>query len=153
VSSLQPNPTLSRNFLLSSLPRTEYENLLPHLHSVRFSLGDLVGDANGHRGFAYFPTTCVVSLVCDMENGASVQVALTGYDGVVGTSYFLWAAMPHTIERSWALPGKALRHGRTSAKGKIQARGDSFNMCSCAYTDAFNRSSLIDGCLYRVHRA
>jgi CRP-like cAMP-binding protein len=77
------------NQLLSSLPMEEYARLVPHLRVVRFALGEVIGQGSGPCVFAYFPTSSVVSLICDMEDGATVEVALTGNDGVLGTSLFL----------------------------------------------------------------
>ncbi len=83
------NRVHSPNHLLSSLSLDDYVRIAPHLHTVKLALGDVVGHASCGLGFAYFPTTSVVSLLCDMENGATTEVALTGNDGVLGTSIFL----------------------------------------------------------------
>jgi CRP-like cAMP-binding protein len=63
--------------------------LAPHLQTVKLESGALIGCASRESSFAYFPTTCVVSLVCELENGATAEVALTGKEGVLGTSLFL----------------------------------------------------------------
>jgi hypothetical protein len=82
-------PPPAANYLLSCLPSDEYAQLAPNLRRVRLGLGDVLGRASNDPAHAYFPTTCVVSLICDMENGATTEVALTGNDGVLGTSLFL----------------------------------------------------------------
>jgi hypothetical protein len=79
----------SSNQLLSSLSVEDYARLVPHLRTVKLSLGDIIGQGSGDFGFAYFPINSVVSLMCDMEDGATVEVALAGNDGVLGTSIFL----------------------------------------------------------------
>lgn len=147
--SLQPSLTTSRNFLLSSLPRNEYESLLPHLHAVQFSLGDIVEDANGHHGFAYFPTTSVVSLICALENGASVQVALTGYDGVVGTSVFLGGNTAN-FRAVVGLAGEALRMDVRVLREKFK-RGGNLQHVLLRYTEAFIAQVLSTAACNRVH--
>src|SRR6266481_4887916 len=89
MSPLPANLGPFRNRLLSDLSEEDYDRLLPDLCPIKLSLGNFVGNADGRFGFAYFPTTCVVSLICAMENGATAEVALTGNDGVLGTSLFL----------------------------------------------------------------
>ncbi len=149
MSLLQSNPITSQNFLLSSLPRDDYERLLPHLHTVHFSLGELVGDCNGHRGFAYFPTTCVVSLICSMETGASVQVALTGYDGVVGTSTFLGgnSTCNHAVI---GLAGEALRIDVRVLNDQFK-RGGSLQRVLLRYTEALITQISSTAACNRVH--
>jgi hypothetical protein len=88
------------NFLLSGLDIEDYGRLVPHLHSVKLNLGDVIQQESRDWGFAYFPTTSVISLMCDMEDGATVEVALTGNDGVVGTSLFLEAIPPRVAPLS-----------------------------------------------------
>ncbi len=83
------NEDCSPNQLLSSLSAEDYARLVPHLRTVKLALGDVICQGSGNFGFAYFPTNSVVSLICDMEDGATVEVALTGNDGVLGTSIFL----------------------------------------------------------------
>ncbi|WP_223306936.1 cyclic nucleotide-binding domain-containing protein [Acidithiobacillus ferrivorans] len=38
---------------------------------------------------AYFPTTAIVSLLYETEDGDSAEIAIVGNDGVVGISLFL----------------------------------------------------------------
>jgi hypothetical protein len=149
VSSLQSSPITSRNFLLSSLARDDYERLLPHLHKVHFSLGELVGDWNGYRGFAYFPTTCVVSLICTMETGASVQVALTGYDGVVGTSTFLGGNTARN-RAVIGLAGEALRIDVRVLRDQFK-RGGSLQRMLLRYTEALITQISSTAACNRVH--
>jgi CRP-like cAMP-binding protein len=79
----------SANRLLNSLSREEYERLLPYLHRVSLRLGDVISETTNRLTVAYFPTTCIVSLVCGMQDGATAEIALIGNDGVLGTSLFL----------------------------------------------------------------
>ena len=37
----------------------------------------------------YFPTTCIVSLLYVMEDGASAEIAIVGNEGMLGISLFM----------------------------------------------------------------
>src|SRR6266404_9037505 len=108
MSQTFQNEDHSPNLLLSNLSLEEYACLVPHLHSVKLALGDVIGEGFRDSGFAYFPTTCVVSLICDLEEGATAEVAVAGNDGVLGTSLFL-GGNPTTNRAIVGIAGYALR--------------------------------------------
>ena len=77
------------NRLLATLPRKDYQRLLPSLQQVSFSLGEVVYEFGGQLDYVFFPTTSIVSLLYTMENGSSAEMGLTGNDGVVGIALFM----------------------------------------------------------------
>jgi CRP-like cAMP-binding protein len=87
MSSASPSPL--QNHLLAALPRAAYERLVPNLEFVPMVLGQVLYTSGGELSYLYFPTTCVVSLVYVMANGASAEIAVTGCEGVLGISLFL----------------------------------------------------------------
>jgi len=78
-----------QNRLLAALPAADYERLLPELELVPLPLGWAVYEAGGHLGYVYFPIDSIVSLLYVMEDGASAEIAVTGFDGVVGIALFM----------------------------------------------------------------
>lgn len=42
-----------------------------------------------HVNYVYFPTSGIVSLIYDLEDGSSSEVALVGNEGMVGISIFM----------------------------------------------------------------
>ena len=92
---MQSTPAVSRkhsprqNRLLAALPAADYERLLPELELVPLPLGWAVYEAGGHLGYVYFPIDSIVSLLYVMEDGASAEIAVTGFDGVVGIALFM----------------------------------------------------------------
>jgi CRP-like cAMP-binding protein len=78
-----------QNHLLAALPDSDYARLLPDLELIPMPLGWAVYESGGHLGYMYFPTTSIVSLLYVMENGASVEIAVTGNEGLVGISLFM----------------------------------------------------------------
>ncbi len=85
-----PTPATPRqNLLLAALPQAVYERLLPHLELVPLPLGEIVYTSGSELPYLYFPTTCIISLVYVMANGASAEIAVAGFEGLVGISVFL----------------------------------------------------------------
>ena len=78
-----------QNHLLASLPEAVYERLFPHLELVAMPLGLVVYTSGAELPDLYFPTSCIVSLVYVMANGASAEIAVTGFEGLLGVSLFL----------------------------------------------------------------
>ena len=78
-----------QNHLLAALPDAVYERLLPHLALVPMPLGHVVYTSGAELPYLYFPTSCIVSLVYVMANGASAEIAVTGFEGLLGVSLFL----------------------------------------------------------------
>ncbi len=52
-------------------------------------LGEVLYTSGGELPYVYFPTTCIVSLVYVMANGSSAEIAVTGYEGLLGVSLLL----------------------------------------------------------------
>ena len=124
----------SENRLLAALPAEDYERLLPQLHAVTFTLGEVVYEFGGHLNYVFFPTSSIVSLLYTMENGTSAEMGLTGNDGVVGIALFMGGGtMPNRAVVQSA--GKAVR---MSAKGLQEefARGGKFQQLLLRYTQA-----------------
>jgi CRP-like cAMP-binding protein len=78
-----------QNHLLDALPQAEYERLLSLLEQVQMPLGEVLYESGGELRHAYFPTTCIVSLLYVMENGASAEFAVVGNEGIIGISLFM----------------------------------------------------------------
>ena len=78
-----------QNQLLQSLSPKEYERLLPNLERVDLALGQVIYESGRQLRHAYFPATCIVSLLYVLENGACAEIAIVGNDGLVGVALFL----------------------------------------------------------------
>lgn len=73
-----------RNRLLDALPQAEMTRLRPHLERVALSQGAILYHAEQHIGYVYFPMGALISLVSEMEDGASVETGLVGSEGMAG---------------------------------------------------------------------
>jgi len=77
------------NKLLAALPSALLQALLPQLERVEMPLGQVLCESGAQLRHVYFPTTAIVSLLYVMEDGASAEIAVVGFEGVVGVSLFM----------------------------------------------------------------
>jgi CRP-like cAMP-binding protein len=78
-----------RSHLLAALPDAELGHLLPLLSECGLALGESLYESGHSLTQVYFPTSCVVSLLHVLEDGASAEIAVVGFEGVVGISLFM----------------------------------------------------------------
>ena len=81
-----------QNQLLAALPAHELEGLLGALHLKSLELGESVYEAGEAPQHVYFPTDCVVSLLNVLSDGSSAEIAVVGFEGVVGLALFMGGA-------------------------------------------------------------
>ncbi len=89
---LQPHPPVQnplQNHLLASLPEAEFKRLAAHLELVQMRLGDVLYESGCQLHHVYFPTTSIVSLLYVLEDGASAEIAVVGFEGILGISLFM----------------------------------------------------------------
>jgi CRP-like cAMP-binding protein len=77
------------NQLLRGLSAADYALIVPHLRRVTLGVGEKISDANARTRDVFFPETAVLSLILTMADGAAVEAATVGNEGVVGLSAFL----------------------------------------------------------------
>jgi CRP-like cAMP-binding protein len=96
------------NQLLSALPTLEYQRLLPHLQSVILTPGEILYQPQEQIRYAYFPEQGLISLVTILENGATIEAARIGKDGLLGIPIILGS--DSSINSAMVLmAGKAMR--------------------------------------------
>lgn len=83
------NSNPNKNHLLASLPETEYDRIFPHLELIQKPLGEVIYESGEKLHYIYFPTDCIISLLYVMENGASAEIAVVGFEGAVGVALFM----------------------------------------------------------------
>jgi CRP-like cAMP-binding protein len=120
-NSLRDAP-LSKNALLGALTVGDRKQLAPHLQLVSHSRRDLQYDTRGMIDYVYFPVDAVMSAVRLMTNGAEIEVATVGKEGMVG----------HT-----AAYGQRVSVNRVF----VQISGKSLRMRARAFQNAVSESS------------
>jgi CRP-like cAMP-binding protein len=122
------------NLLLSALPNSEFDKLLPHLQVVKLSIGKCLFESGEKISSVYFPTTAIISLLYNMENGAPIETAVVGKDGVVGISLFMGGD---------STPSRAI----------VQSEGYAFKLSETYLKSEFNHSPTLQQILLRYTMA
>lgn len=78
-----------QNQLLAALPDAALERWLPYLQVADLPLGKVLYESGTRPTYVYFPTTAIVSLLYLLEDGASAEIAVVGFEGLVGISLFM----------------------------------------------------------------
>jgi CRP-like cAMP-binding protein len=76
----------SSNWLLGSLPTPVLAHLTPQLERVTLDRKQILFRAHERIGHVYFPATAIVSLVAASDSGETLEVGLTGRDGLAGAA-------------------------------------------------------------------
>jgi len=77
--------TPTRNDILSSIPDSEYNLIRSHLEYVELPQHRILHEAGEKIEFAYFLVEGLASLVVLTSDGRSVEIAIVGHEGIVGT--------------------------------------------------------------------
>ena len=103
---LLPDGTPLRNRILAALPRAEYDRILPYLRMSTVAVGDTLQAHRVRIKDVYFPNGGVFSITNPMRNGALVEVATVGCEGMLGSA-FSSATATELVARSsrWPMAG------------------------------------------------
>ncbi|MEO7761082.1 MAG: Crp/Fnr family transcriptional regulator [Casimicrobiaceae bacterium] len=110
-----------QNQLLASLSESTLSRLLPHLERVEMPVGDVIYQYGSQSQHVYFPANSIVSLIYDMEDGASAEVAIVGNEGMVGVGLFMAGE---------TMPGLAM----------VQCAGYGYRLSARVLKEEFDRS-------------
>jgi CRP-like cAMP-binding protein len=88
---LEAPGTQISNRLLSSLPQLELQQLRKHLEYVQLPAGAVLCHAGEEIRHVYFPETGLIALLATMTDGATVETALVGKEGMTGVPLLLGA--------------------------------------------------------------
>lgn len=146
-----------QNHLLASLPKPDYDLLLPGLELVELPLGKILYESGHAFTNVYFPTTAIVSLLYVLESGASAEIAVVGNEGIVGIALFMGGeSMPNRAlvqSGGWAyrLNGQALNRqfSRSGAVQHLLMRYTLALLSQMAQTAVCNRHHTVDQQLCR----
>lgn len=113
---------ITTNRLLQQLPGAELEEIRPHLAPVSLKLADILFHPNDQIDTVYFPTTAIVSLLTELEDGNGMEVGLVGKEGMVGISSILGGS--ETKVATVQAEGMALKMSADALKEAFQRRGE-----------------------------
>jgi CRP-like cAMP-binding protein len=123
-----------KNQLLASLPEAEWKRWSPSLERVTMPLGEVLYEPGIALHHVYFPLTSIVSLLYVMQNGASAEIAVVGYEGIVGVSLFMGGES-------------------TPSRAVVQSAGIGCRLKSELMKDEFNRAGPVLHLLLRYTQA
>jgi CRP-like cAMP-binding protein len=109
------------NRLIAALPEADRQRWMNELEPVTLDLGQVIYESGRPLSHVYFPTSAIVSLLYVMESGASAEIAVVGFEGVVGISLFMGGET-------------------TPSRAVVQSAGQAYRMPSRVIKDEFSRS-------------
>ena len=116
---MSPNSADPRqNHLLKAIPPEEWERFAMHLAPVSLRPGDVLYESGTEQPHVYFPTDSIVSLLYELEDGSSAEIAIVGNEGLVGISLFMGG-------------------GTTPSRAVVLSGGDAFRMRAQFIRDEF----------------
>lgn len=147
----------NQNHLLAALPAEDFAPLAAHLELVPMPLGQMLFEPGTQMRYAYFPTTCIVSLHYVTESGASAETAGVGNEGMVGVSLFMGgdttssSAVVQTAGEAWRLDRHVLKEefNRGGALQRLLLRYTQALMTQMAQTAVCNRHHSVEQQLCR----
>jgi CRP-like cAMP-binding protein len=99
---------LSKNRILAKLPQSEREYICRHAERVNLEPGSVVCEPGRPVHHAYFPVAGVLSCIVTLGDGAVVEAAAIGNDGMAGMALLVdGSASPHRVVQQ--VPGEMLR--------------------------------------------
>ena len=123
-----------QNQLLAALLEVEFQRWLPQLEPVELALGQVLYESGATMPYVYFPTDAIVSLLYVLEDGASAEIAVVGFEGLVGISIFMGG-------------------GSTPSRAVVQSAGSGYRMRADAMKLEFARSGPVMHLLLRYTQA
>ena len=76
----------AENHLLSKLDASALALLKPHMRTISVEHGELLHSSASEIEFAYFPRSCIVSVLATTEQGATAETSIVGREGMIGSS-------------------------------------------------------------------
>lgn len=78
-----------QNQILAALPQNEFDEIASSLKLVDLERDQVLWEMDEKRNHIYFPTTVMICMLYDTEDGDSIEVGMTGRQGMVGIVTFV----------------------------------------------------------------
>jgi CRP-like cAMP-binding protein len=132
----------SQNLLLAALPPPERERIYPHLQRVPMALGKILYESGDLLRHVYFPTDSIVSLLYVMADGASAEISVVGYEGLIGVALFMGGE---------TTPSRAIVP--SCHRAIVQSAGYAYRLVGQRLKDEFHRNGAMQLLLLRYTQA
>jgi CRP-like cAMP-binding protein len=101
-------PAQPRNRILSSLPKKEYNRLLPQMEEVSLERGQILIAPGQPIKHVQFPLNAMISIVSFTEEGLSIETGVIGSDAMLGIPVLL-GTNTTPMQSVVQIPGLAMR--------------------------------------------
>jgi CRP-like cAMP-binding protein len=118
------------NRLLASLPKNEYQRVLPKLKTVTLVLGEELYEPGEAIKYVYFPNNSIISLISQLSGTAWLEVGMVGNEGMAGLPVFMGVSS-------------------SSTRALVQGSGTAMRMSSAAVRTEANRLGSLHRLLHR----
>lgn len=147
----------SDNHLLSALPTADLQRWLPYLEEVNLTLGQVIYESGEIISCGYFPTSAIISILYVMKGGDSAEIAVIGWEGLLGTSVFMGGgstpsrAVVQNAGVAYRIKAEILKEGfeRSVSVSRLLLRYTQSLMAQMTQTAACNRHHTLDQQLCR----
>lgn len=78
-----------QNRLFKAMSDADWQKILPYIEAVDLPVEMILSTSNVKRSHVYFPSTAVVSIMHELQEGTSTEVAVIGNEGLVGVCVFM----------------------------------------------------------------
>jgi CRP-like cAMP-binding protein len=123
-----------QNKLLAALPDAQWQRWQPLLERIELPRGKVLHDAGAPLQHLYFPTSAIVSLLSLLEDGSSAEIAMVGFEGMLGISIFMGGS-------------------RTPSRDVVQSAGLGWRLRADLVRDEFEHSSPVMHLMLRYTQA
>lgn len=118
------------NRLLATLPKKEYERLLPGLKRIQLNFGEVLYEPGDTIKHVYFPNDSIVSLLAAMSERSTLEVGMVGNEGFAGLPIFMGVNVSQT-------------------RALVQGAGSAMRMTSATVRHEANRLGALHRLLHR----
>jgi len=118
------------NSLLAALPRKEFKRIGQSLELVDLEMDEVLWEMDEEREFVYFPTTAMICLFYETEDGTSIEVGMAGRQGMIGVVTFIGdarMAKRAVVQRA----GQAYRMKAKDVERHFRSSPDFQDICMC----------------------
>ena len=148
---------LPPNHLLEVLPRRESQRMLDESEAVELKFGEILYQPDTRIRHVYFPVDSFISLMIPIDATSSLEVALVGNEGMLGSPLILGVnvsplrAVVQGKGLAWRMSGVAFSRqlGRSAALRRGLHRYLQVRMCQLARAAACTRFHLVEQRLAR----
>ena len=123
----------AHNLVLAALSQVAANQIIGAAKAVELSAGDVIYENDDAIDYIYFPVTSIVSAAGILEDGSTVEIFMTGREGVVG------------------LPA-LIGGGRSIHWTRVSIGGQALRIATPVLKDLFHRNSEITEQIMRAYR-